>query len=325
MAPLGYIERIDTKNNILERLRVDSLPLKVGRAYSNDIVVDDPYVCPLHLAIELNERGKLIARDLESVNGLYANNDDKRVASLVLESGSEFRIGHTRMRYRSLDQPLAPTLVDQPNETGFLVSPYFAAGMGIVVFVLLCLEAYSNATERLSIAKVVSEPLTTVSTLLVWAGLWSLASRIVVSRLHFFEHVAIASGAIICFVTLSVSAEWLEFLFPVIPALWFAALFGTGLILAGLVYNHLRFASVMRRRSRLWTALAVSVAVVGVSVISDYAGRSKFSNVMEFTGIVKPIDAALVPAISIDRFIENNQTLRSELEALQRKAKGSQF
>ncbi len=324
MASLGYIERIDTKGNVLERIRVDSVPLKVGRAYSNDVVVDDPYVCPLHLAIELNERGQLIARDLESVNGLYRNNDDNRVTSLVLEPGSELRIGHTRMRYRSLDQSLAPTLVDRPNPTSFLASPYFAAGAGLVVFLLLCLETYSSATDWLSVAKVVSEPLTTVSTLLVWAGLWSLASRIIVSRLHFFEHVAIASGAILCFLALSVASEWLEFLFPVIPALWFAGLFGTGLILAALVYNHLRFASVMPRRSRLWAALAVSAAVVGVSVVSDYAGRSKFSNVMEFTGIVKPIDAALVPAISADRFIENSQTLRLDLEALARRAKVSQ-
>ena len=96
------------------------------------------------------------------------------------------------------------------------------------------------------------------------------------------------------FFALSTVSEWTEFLFPFIPALWIAGLFGAGLILAALVYGHLRFASTMRRRSRLWAALSVSAAVVGVSFISDYAGRSKFSNVMEFTGIVKPLDACLV-------------------------------
>lgn len=324
MAPLGYIEKIDAKGNILERIRVDSFPINIGRAYSNDVVVDDPYVCPLHLAIESDGRGKMVARDLDSVNGLYANADGKRVASLELESGSQFRIGHTLMRYRSVDQPLAPTLIDRASEASLLASPYFAAGFGLAVFSLLCLDSYLSAIERLTVAKVVSEPLTTISMLLIWTGLWSLASRIVVSRLHFYEHASIAGSAILSFVALSASAEWLEFLFPVIPALRVAGLFGTGLILAALVYNHLRFASMMRQRSRLWAALAVSTAMVGVSVISDYAGRSKFSNVMEFSGIVKPIDAAWVPAISIDRFIDNNQGLKSELEALARKAKATQ-
>jgi Inner membrane component of T3SS, cytoplasmic domain len=324
MAPLGYIEKIDAKGNVLERIRIDALPIHVGRAYSNDVVVDDPYVCPLHLAIESDEHDKIIARDLNSVNGLYASADGKRVASLELESGSRFRIGHTLMRYRSIDQPLAPTLIDREGAGSRLASPYVAVITGFVVFALLCLDSYLGAIERLTVAKVISEPLTSISILLVWAGVWSLASRIVVSRLHFFEHATIAGCAILSFVALSASAEWLEFLFPVIPALWIAGLVGTGLILAGLVYNHLRFASLMRRRSRLWAALAVSTAMVGVSVISDYAGRSKFSNVMEFTGIVKPIDAAWVPAISVDRFIDNNQRLESDLEALARKAKAPQ-
>jgi hypothetical protein len=324
MAPLGYIEVLDAKGHVTERMRIDSFPITVGRAYSNHVVVDDPYVCPAHLAIEPDEQGRLIARDLNSVNGLRANMDGKRVGSLEVQSGTLFRIGHTLMRYRSIDYPLAPTLIDRENGASRLASPYVAACAGLVVFLLLCLDSFLGTVERVTVAKVVSEPLTTFSTLLIWSGLWSLASRIVVSRLHFFEHATIAGCAIASFSVLSALAEWVEFLFPAFPALWIAGIFGIGLILAGLVYGHLRFASTMRRRSRLWAALLVSTAMVGVSVISDYAGRSKFSNVMEFTGIVKPIDAAWLPTISIDRFIDNNQRLKSELDALAQKAKATQ-
>jgi hypothetical protein len=324
MAPLGYIEVLDAKGNVTERIAIDAFPITVGRAYSNHVVVDDPYVCPAHLAIEPDAEGRLIARDLNSVNGLRANMDGKRVASLEVQSGTPFRIGHTLMRYRSIDSPLAPTLRDRENGASRLASPYVAASAGLMVFLLLCLDSYLGTIERVTVAKIVSEPLTTVSMLLIWSGLWSLASRIVVSRLHFFEHATIAGCAIASFSALSASAEWVEFLFPAFPALWVAAIFGIGLILAGLVYGHLRFASTMRRRSRLCAALLVSTAMVGVSVISDYAGRSKFSNVMEFTGIVKPINAAWLPTISIDRFIDNNQRLKSDLDALAQKAKATQ-
>ena len=80
----------------------------------------------------------------------------------------------------------------------------------------------------------------------------------------------------------------------------------------------------MRRRSRLLAALSVSAAVVGVSFISDYAGRSKFSNVMEFTGIVKPLDTSWLPTIGIERFIDNSQKLKLELDTLAQKAKVTQ-
>jgi hypothetical protein len=45
---------------------------------------------------------------------------------------------------------------------------------------------------------------------------------------------------------------------------------------------------------------------------------------MEYTGVVKPIDGAWIPAISIDRFIGDTDKLKADLEALARKAKAAQ-
>jgi len=322
MASLGYIEVLDNKGNVVERTRIDSFPIHVGRAYSNEVVIDDPYVCPVHVTIELEDHGSLVARDLNSVNGLWLGSGGKKpIPKLELHSGSQFRIGHTLLRYRSFDHPLAPTLRDRENSASFFGSPYIAAFAGIMVFSLLCLEGFLGSVERVTIAGIVSEPLVTFATLLLWAGLWTLAGRVILSRFYFFEHVTIASLAIVAFFAINAVAEWLEFLFPFIPALWVAGVFGAGVILAALVFGHLRFASMMRRPSRVWAASSVSAALIGISFISDYANRSKFSNVMEFTGIVKPLDAAWVPTISVDRFIETSQRLKSDLERLAQKSK----
>jgi FHA domain-containing protein len=322
MAPLGYLEVLDAKGNVTGRTRVDAFPITVGRAYSNQVVVDDPYVCPVHLAIEADDQGRLIARDLNSVNGLYAGaSDSKRIARLELGSGTQFRIGRTSMRYRTIDHPSAPTLIDRENGTSFPGLPYIALSTGLLVFLMLCLESYLGSVERVTVAGVISQPLTTFATMLVWTGLWSLAGRIIVSGFHFSEHATIASAAIIWFLALSTVSEWIEFLFPVIPALWILGLFGTGAIVAALIYGHLRFASQMRRQSRLWVGLSISLAMIGISLISEYASRSKFSNVMEFTGVVKPIATAWLPTISLDRFIDNSQSLKEELDTLAQRAK----
>jgi hypothetical protein len=310
MAPLGYIEVLDHKGNVVERTRINSFPVHVGRAYSNEVVIDDPYVCPAHITIELDDGGSLIARDLNS--------------KLELNSGSQFQIGRTTLRYRSFDHPLAPTLLDRENEASFFGSLHVAAFAGLLVFALLCLEGFLGSVERVTIAGIVSEPLVTFATLFLWAGLWTLAGRVILSRFYFFEHVTIASFAIVGFFAINAVAEWLEFLFPFIPALWLAGVFGAGVILAALVFGHLRFASMMRRRSRMWAAFSVSAALIGISFISDYANRSKFSNVMEFTGIVKPLDAAWVPTISVEQFIDSSQKLKKDLETLAQKSKSTQ-
>ena len=324
MAPLGYVEILDAKGNVTERVRVDSFPVQVGRAYGSHVVVDDPYVCPVHVAIEKDQDNRIIARDLESINGLRGAADGERIPVLELHSGAQFRIGHTTLRFCSVDHPVAPTLIDRDPGRSWAAAPYATPIGGIIILLLLCLDSFFGSVERVTVARVVSEPLMTLSMLLGWAGLWALASRVIVSRFHFSQHVAIACGAILGFLVLSTSSEWLEFFFPVLPALWTAGFLGSAVILAALVYGHLGWASTMRRRSRLWASLLVSGAAIGLSLIIDFANRSKFSNVMEYTGIVKPIDAALLPSSSIDQFIENTQKLKKELDGLAQKARATQ-
>jgi hypothetical protein len=325
VAALGYIEILDGKGNVTERIGVESFPVSIGRAYTNQVIVHDPYVCPVHLTIAPDEQGYLIARDLNSVNGLFQAGRNDRVATLELHSGSQFRIGHTSMRYCSVEHPLAPTVVDGVVKPSPLASPYAAVVTGLAVLLLLCLDAFLSSVERVTMAKIVSEPLVTLSMLATWAGMWALASRIVISHFNFTQHVTIGSIALLAISALGVTAEWSEFFFPAIPVLWIAGLFGYGLILAGLVYGHLGFASPLRRRSRLLAALSVSVAVVGTSAISDFAARSKFSTVMEYTGVVKPVDAAWLPSESIEQFVANSAKLKKGLDALAKKAKAGQL
>lgn len=324
MASLGYLEVLDARGHVAQRVRIDHLPTHIGRAYTNHIVVDDPYVCPLHASVFADEQGRLICRDRDSVNGLRNGTAGARVDSLELQSGSEFRIGRTVLRYRAADHPIAPALVDRGQSASRLTSPYVAVVAGLAVFLLLCLDSFLGSIERVTAANVVSEPLMTLSMLLTWAGLWSLVGRIVVSRFHFAPHATIASGAIVAFMALSAVSEWTEFFFPIVPALWLAGLFGSGLILAGLVYYHLEFASLMRRSSRFWAALLVSGASIGFSVVLDFAARAKFSTAMEYTGIVKPIEGAWSPSLSIDQFIGDTDKLKKDLDALAQKAKAAQ-
>ncbi len=324
MAPLGYVEVLDAKGNVADRVRIDEFPITIGRAYGNHVVLDDPYVCPRHVEIGADGQGRVIARDLDSVNGLHPRAGGARVATLEVGDGAAFRIGRTWLRYRRVEHALAPTLIDREGGESRLASPYLLAGAGVLLAFVLCLDSYLSAVERATAAKIVSEPLTTVALLLIWCGAWALASRIVLGHFNFAPHAVIAGAAVVAVFLFNTAAEWTEFLFPVVPALRLGGIFGTGLILAAMLFGHLRFASPMRRSARAWAAVALSVAVVGAGWIWDYAGRSKFSNVMEFTGIVKPLDAALLPAVESERFIDDSRKLKADLDALAQRAKASQ-
>lgn len=321
MAALGYLEILDAKGGVAERIAVTGFPVTLGRAYGNSAILSDPFVCPLHLKITQDDRGRLIARDLDSVNGSYPASGSGRVSEWEVQSGSQFRLGHTVLRYVSVDHPLAPTLVDHPIKAARFASPYVAAASVAILVLLLCLEAYLSSVERVTLAKIIGEPWIALSMLATWAGMWALASRLVLSRFNFASHVTIACIAMIAISALGAFAEWWEFFLPRLPMLWIAGLFGYGLVLAGLVYAHLGAAAPLRRRSRLWAASAISVVVVGTSAISDFAARSKFSTVMEYSGVLKPVDAAWVPATSLDEFFAGAEKLKKELATLTKKAK----
>lgn len=322
MAPLGFIEILDSKGGVAERIPVTAFPVRIGRAYANDVILDDPYVCPAHLAIAPDAEGRLIARDLNSLNGLRRDASGARIAALELRSGSSFRIGHTQLRYCSVDHTPPATRPDRAaseRRTG-----YAAAISAASIFLLLCAEAYLGSVERITAAALFAEPLATIATVLVWAGLWALGSRVLVGQLHFARHLMIACSAVAAFFVLNFAAEWLEFLIPAVPAMWAAGIFAAAIIVAALIYAHLEFASAMQHSSRAWAALSISAALAGVSLVSEFASRSKFSNVMEFTSVVKPLDAALLPAIGVEEFIAGTATLKHDLQTLAAKARVGQ-
>jgi hypothetical protein len=324
MAALGYLEVLDPKGRVSQRFPVQTLPLTVGRAYTNHVILDDPFVCPEHLTIGYDENGRLRARDLGTVNGLREITGGTAVPSLLLASGTEFQIGHTHFRYCETAHAVAPAEADRAGIMRWLTSPSVSLASGFVVLIVLSLNSFFGSYERLNVARSLSEALTTMSVVLVWSGAWALVSRIVLNRFHYGQHFTLAGAAIIVSLMVNIAAEWIEFIFPTSQALWVNGIVGSGLILAALVCGHLGLASSLRPRSRLWAGVGVSVAVIGVGVMADYANRSSFSTVMEYSGILKPIEPTLLPATTMDRFIESTQRLKKELDALAQKARSSQ-
>lgn len=78
---------------VLKEVKVGSQPLTIGRAPDNDIQVDNLAVSSHHAKI-VNEGGKLVVEDLNSMNGTFVNN--QRVKRVTLKPGDVVLVGkHT--------------------------------------------------------------------------------------------------------------------------------------------------------------------------------------------------------------------------------------
>src|SRR5213079_2538659 len=95
VGEMTFVELFDRRGRLLARHRIERWPVTIGRAYSNDIIVDDPYVCPNHLRLVRNGDEGIVAEDLGSVNGVRSEPNGTPDARVALGTDGLLRIGNT--------------------------------------------------------------------------------------------------------------------------------------------------------------------------------------------------------------------------------------
>ena len=100
--PLAYIVMHD-KNQT--RHAVDKTPWRIGRGRNNDLTIADHSVSRLHAEIRSNEEGQLMLCDLESLNGVFVN--DNRIEATQLREGDSVEIGDIGMHFTLHDESYA--------------------------------------------------------------------------------------------------------------------------------------------------------------------------------------------------------------------------
>lgn len=324
------------------RRRLDALPLTLGRALANDVVLDDPYVDGRHAHISADASGAIRIEDLGSVNGLLTA-DAGRGAEVVLRPGTEIRIGRTMLRVRDADEPVPPALVDAPAPHAAVTPPAAAilprpvrarARRGRRAIELLTM----TTRGRLLVATVAVGALTFHSWLgsfaksgtsdaftdflaiavvfAIWAGLWAVASKVVVQRVNFVAHLAVIAAVTLAGLGWTVTESWLLFLFPdvvLIEVVSFTILF---VLIVALLVGHLSLASSMSRRKQVVTGAIVAGSLFAMVGLTALVEDDQFTDVPEFGGVVKPIAAGWMPASSVDDFGDVMRELKTEVDVM---------
>ncbi|MDQ3697879.1 MAG: FHA domain-containing protein [Gemmatimonadota bacterium] len=313
------------------RTRLDSFPAAIGRAYNNDIILDDPYVCPRHLRIERDAQGQLVIEDVGSVNsttvasvgtangggGGGGGGNGDRLSRVVLRSGLELRVGRTTLRFWDPEHPVAATLVnaDGAVQTRGAGSAVGALLVCAVAFGALTIDAWLGSYDRTSLAKHAADSVGWISALATWAGVWALATRVVRHRFHFLAHLVVASAVTVGFIALSAVSEWAAFLDPdagLDGLLWVVL----GIPLAAALFaGHLAFASALSRRARWRVAASIIGGAAGVFALGAYADRAEFSTSLEYSSAIKPAKG-WARTVSLDEFIRATGELEAQVDSL---------
>lgn len=318
MAAIAFVEVLDRRGAVLSRTRLDAVPATIGRAYNNDVILDDRYVCPTHAVLVRDEDGRLLLEDADSVNGLFVPGREGRTARVPIERRTLIRVGHTRLRIVVPDAEVPAATLDQLADSKveqFARSRKFALVSLAVVVAFAAISMYLESFDENTVPQTVGVVIVVPLLLALWAGAWSLASRIVVQRFEFVPHMAVVTAVLLVTLLYGEIGDYIVFLFPA-DAIAVLLIVGGFAITVALLYGHLIFASTLNRRRRMTWAVGISLALFALGGLIGLAMREGFNEYTDDPGVLKPVGSGWIPARTADDYIASLSRLKAEVDDL---------
>jgi hypothetical protein len=241
------------------------------------------------------------------------------VALLPLAGEAQVEIGRTRLRLRDREfqvpgawrlhrrHRLVTWLFEHPT------SP-LVVGAGVVALNLWM--QWQNTWRETGWSEWLSTPLLSLAGLSLWCGGWALATRFLRQRARFPAHMAVA-GLIL--LASRFSDELLQlgrFLLESIAPLQWTGLAITALLVALLIYGHLRVATVGGVRQRALTAAVAGGLFFGVQALQQADATPDWVSVLPYWSRLEPLPVAWLPDASVEEFFAKTAPIDAELEKL---------
>lgn len=318
MAALAWVEVLDRRGQVRARHRVDSAPAILGRGYGSDVLLDDPWLSPVHARLYRELDGSLAIEDARSENGTWSTLGE-RINSLPVGRGVTLRMGRTLVRVVPADAPVATTLgaeASAPSEGGWhqgWVGPVLALGAG-------ALNAWLQLLDDSDVhhtAALVGDGLAMIAGLAIWAGIWALVTRAVSHRASFLAHLAVAGAAAIVLLATWRSVEYAAFIAPGESALQGVVALFCVAVAAVMLYGHLMLASALPSSRAMMISLAVTFGLFALAAVaaSDESDAQDVST-PRFDGELKPLRTAIIPTLSDSAFFAHFDSLKVTVDSL---------
>ncbi|HEU4663671.1 MAG TPA: FHA domain-containing protein [Dokdonella sp.] len=234
MGEVTWIEVVPRHREHALRQRVDADSLTLGRAWDNDIVLDDPHVAAHHLRLARDEAGAWTAHDLGSVNGLHVEGERGRRDRVALAPHVTLQVGQCLVRLHRGDEDVAPEVPLQRR------SPWPAALALVALVVLVALlEQWRGETGEPKLIRYVTGSLALATLLSLWTAAWALVSRLFSGHARFGAHLLVAAAGVLAYSLYDPLCEFLAFALSW-PRLELYAWAGAWIALAATCFAHLR-------------------------------------------------------------------------------------
>ena len=266
-----WVETLSRHGDVVSRQRFTATPITIGRAYDNDVVVDDPHVAAHHLRIVRSDEGVLKAEDLGSRNGLYLGRGRDKRSEIALDGDHELSIGTTMLRVRTASFAVAD---EQPVIRGVRFWPAAIACIA-GVFLLAVLDLWLSETTEPKLIRYFTPLLIIAGIVVVWTAGWSVITRVFRGHARFGLHFLIVAAGMLAFSFYDQAAEMGAFAFSW-TALTTTSYLVAWILLGAIVFAHLVAINPSRKPIKLGIAILVAAAGIAMQTLKHGEFRSNY-------------------------------------------------
>jgi hypothetical protein len=303
-----YVETLARNGEVLQRQRIESLPIRIGRGYDNDVIIDDDYAAPAHALAELDAAGQLVLRDRGTKNGIVHRG--KRYTELALTGDTVARIGHTSIRVRPASWPMPPELLDRTFHRWEGVLPG-AAGALLVALVAL-FARWLGDTQYFELVRYVEALAFGIGAALLWAGAWAFANRLFWRHARLGRHLFVTGCGLVAVLAYVLLGSVLGYAFSLEAFTHYASHVAT-LLLAGMIYFHLCTIRPRNRRRYRWICAALAVLGSVLILAGNVQRTGRFSDEL-YMWVLLPPGVRVSEDHGIDQFMREVDGMKESLD-----------
>jgi hypothetical protein len=315
---------------VLELLSRKDIPLKhykfeqdfvcVGRDFNNDLRLDDPYVCPSHMLVAIDpETGKLIVNDCQSTNGIKVNN--KFVRQATLNSHDVIKIGRTRLRIIDTKVPLAEAipLSELEENLSWLNQSFLAICLSIVCLSFLLLTKYLGSVQEFNLIKALPSELGQLAVFSLWPLSFAVLAKVVKKESHIISQfnltwlIVLLANALILLQKIAI--------FNIHPGTWFTwlELIIFAVVVGLFIWLSLFIAFHQANRRRNIIASLMTFIILAPIYALGFLNTDEFNSRPSYNPVLLPPTYNITSAIQTDKFIQNANSLFTQVEKLKTK------
>jgi hypothetical protein len=311
------LELLSRKNIPLKHYKFEQDYVCVGRDFNNDLRLDDPYVCPSHMLVAIDpESGKLMVNDCQSTNGIKVNN--KFVRQATLNSHDIIKIGRTRLRIIDTKVPLveAIPLSELEENMSWLNQSFLAICLSFVCLGFLLLTKYLGSVQEFNLIKALPSELGQLAVFSLWPLSFAILAKVVKKESHIVSQFSLTWLLVLLTNTLILLQKIA--IFNIHPGTWFIwlELLIFALVVGGFIWLSLFIAFHQTNHRRNIIACSMTFIILAPIYALGFLNNDEFESRPSYNPVLLPPTYNLTSAVPTDKFIENANSLFTQVDKL---------